>query len=156
MVRLGRRLISGLLGLAFVLALPLTSATVARAGGYKHGHHGYGIHGGYNYGHYGYRRYRYRGHHGYHDYYGVAAVVVGGLLIAHLLSRPSYRSPPRQTTSTITRVTPVPAGLGNCKPTTGVRAMNGRRALLSGTWCSDRQGRGYILNDSVRFLQYLN
>ena len=45
---------------------------------------------------------------------------------------------------------------GNCRPTTGERLIDGRRALMSGTWCADQYGRGYILRDSIRFERFLN
>ena len=33
---------------------------------------------------------------------------------------------------------------------------NGRPARFAGTLCTDPAGRGYVVNDSVRFLMYLN
>jgi hypothetical protein len=167
---LPRYLTFGLVGLILSLGLAVASAAPAAAGGYKHGGHGH--HGfGYGYGHrYGHRRrhhgYRFR-HHGYHHGYrpglhfgyhghGSGAVagalaVLGGLLVLDVLSRPPAYQP-----APYAPVAAEPLRLGNCKPTTGERIIDGRRALMRGTWCTDQYGRGHILSDSVRFAGFLD
>ncbi len=132
-----------LIGLALAIALPLTSATAAWAGGgYGHrGHHGggvrYGVHGGI---------------HG--DFWTGAAVVLGGLVILQLLQHAHENDHARRPSRAV--APSPPPGLGNCQPTTGRRTIGGRLALMRGTWCTDQTGRGYILRDSVRFVRYLN
>ncbi len=160
MPRLQRRLICGLVGLAVVLALPSTTAGPVLAEGYKGGHFGYGHGWGHSrrhFGHFGYRR----GHHpglrlSYQGHYAGLAAVVGGLVILDLLIRPARRRATQPAIQPNAAPPGRPLRLGNCKPTTGERMVDGRRALMRGTWCSDRHGRGYILNDSVRFVRYLN
>jgi hypothetical protein len=104
--------------------------------------------GGRGYGH----GYRHHGHHHGHVGAGVA-LFLGGLVVGHLLTR-NYDDPyyePRPV-----RVAPPPIELGNCRPTTGETVIDGRSALMSGTWCTDQYGRGYVLDDSVRFERYLD
>ena len=140
MTRLQRRLICGLVGLAVVLALPSTTAGPALAGGYKGGHFGHGWgHSRRHFGHYGHRR----GHRpglrlSYHGHYLGLAAVVGGLVILDLLTRRPVAAPPRSAVRLAAAPPGRPLRLGNCKPTTGERIVNGRRALMRGTWCSDR------------------
>ncbi len=165
MSRLQRRLIFGFLGLAVVLALPSTIAGPALAGGYKGGHfgHGYG-HSRRHFGHFGRHRGRFGHHRGhrsgvhlrFHGHYLGLAAVVGGLVVLDLLTRSPVAAAPRPAARPVAAPPGPPLRLGNCKPTTGERIVDGRRALMRGTWCSDRHGRGYILNDSVRFVRYLD
>jgi hypothetical protein len=158
MPRLQRRLICGFVGLAVVLALPSTTVGPAMAGGYTGGHYGHGWgHSRRHFGHFGYRR----GHRpglrlSYRGQFAGLAAVVGGLVILDLLTRPPIAALPRAAVQPAAAPPGRPLRLGNCKPTTGERMVDGRRALMRGTWCSDRHGRGYILNDSVRFVRYLN
>ena len=114
----------------------LTIASAAQAGGYG----------------YGYR------HHGHHRHGGHGALVVGalfgGLVLGHLLSRPA--GPRYQTYAPVSRVYGPPPGLGGCQRTTGTAYRNGRLAQFSGTMCFDQAGNGYVLNNSTRFLGYLD
>ena len=129
--------------MALILALQAAPIAGALADGGRHGWYGRG----YNH------HYRHRHGHGHDAAVGVV-VFLGGMLLGHLLTRsyePYYREPIRSGPQW-----GPPRGLGNCTPTTGEGVVNGRRALLSGTWCTDRYGRGYILQDSVRFVRYLN
>ncbi|MDP6705154.1 MAG: hypothetical protein QF893_02330 [Alphaproteobacteria bacterium] len=170
MHRFPRYLTVGLVGLILSLGLAVASAAPATAGGYKHrghGHHGFGYGYGHRYGHrrrhHGYR-FRHHGyphghrsgvHFGYHGHGGGAVAgalaVLGGLLVLDVLSRPPAYAPPRYAPAAAE-----PLRLGNCKPTTGERIIDGRRALMHGTWCTDQYGRGHILNDSVRFAGFLD
>ncbi len=148
---------------AAVAALGLMLAMTPTA---EAGHRGHGVHGGSVFkGHFGKHRRHGRFRHGRHRHrrgYSSGAIVVGailgGLVIGHLLTRPYPRDYASQRTA---RVGPVPAappaGLGDCKPTTGTqRTASGRTALMAGTWCTDAAGRGFIVNDSVRFIGYLD
>lgn len=137
--RLGWR---GALCLALALGLQTAAVGTARADGGWYGQRHYYRHGHRNYGH----------HRGDSDLAVGLAIVVGGLvvgtLLAHSLAEPPPAYPLRATAAE-------PLRLGNCKPTTGRQIINGRWALLRGTWCTDQYGRGYILDDSVRFVRYL-
>jgi hypothetical protein len=115
-------------------------------------HYGYKRHGGsyYRYGgrySHQYKRHRrggyYYGYGGYYGYYALGALA-GGIVIGSLLSRPryAYRSPPPK--------------LGNCVQTTGTRAEYGRLAEYGGTMCYDRYNRPHVLENSVRFIRFLN
>lgn len=129
-----RRLAVLLVALAF-----LGASMPAAAGGWR-GHHG---------GHHGH--FKFHGH-GHGD--GAAFLVgglIGGLILGHLLTRPAYYEPaPRVVYS------PPPLDFTNCVETTGTGFRDGRRTLYSGVLCTDRYGRSYIRNDSIRFLGYLD
>ncbi len=144
---------------ALSLMLAMTPPTEA-------GHRGHGVHGGVvfkgsfgKHRRHGHRRHGRRGkRRGFSSGAIVAGAILGGLVIGHLLTRPYPRDYASRRPA---RVGPVPAappaGLGNCKPTTGTqRTASGRTALMAGTWCTDAAGRGFILNDSVRFVRYLD
>ena len=150
---------------ALLLGLALAAATPASAGHRGHTSHGAifvkGHYGQYNHrgGHNRFRRPHRRRHgHGHHGHgYAVAGVILGSLAIAFLLTRPYPRDDDRPAPARASRVPTPPAGLSNCRPTTGTRpTADGRSILMRGTWCTDAQGRGYILNDSVRFDRYLD
>jgi len=159
-----RRFIAALAAAALLLsAMPV----YAGGGGWRHGHGYSRYHGGYtvyrysDYGHHKYKPY-YKSHRRYggsyrHRYYrkrhhdhDVAFALLGGLLggvvIGSVLSQPRYVAPPAY----------VPPRFTHCLPTTGVRYQYGRQALFGGTMCYDRYGRGFIQNDSVHFLYYLD
>ncbi len=154
-----RRIIAALAGVAL-----LASSVPAYAGGHggKHRgaysmsgkHYGHKRHGGsyYRYGgrySHQYKRHRrggyyYRyGHGGHYGYYALGALA-GGIVIGSLLSRPryAYRNPQPK--------------LGNCVRTTGSRVEYGRLAEYGGTMCYDRYNRPHVLENSVRFIRYLN
>ena len=117
-------------------------ASPAGAGGWgKYGHHGGHYYGG--------------GVHFKHHSHGDAALyvvggLIGGLLLGHLLSQPRYRTPYPQVT--YSRVDPQ---FTHCRETTGTAYRGGRKALFGGTLCYDRAGRSYIVNESVRFIGYV-
>lgn len=142
MANRARRWTSGLAALVLVAGLQAASLGPARADGWRGGHNWHGRSFGYHHRHYG---------HHHHDGAGVA-VLVGGIVLGSLLVA-SLASPPRRVA---TPVAAAPIRLGNCKPTTGETIINGRRAQMRGTWCTDQYGRGYILDDSVRFDRYLD
>jgi len=138
----------GALSLALALAIQVAATMPGQADEGWHGRYGYDYRG---HGHRHAPRHRQHGHyHGGGDAAAAVAVVLGGVLIAtllaHSLAEPQPEAPPLAE----------PLRLGDCKPTTGRRLIDGRWALLRGTWCSDQYGRGYILNDSVRFVRYLD
>ncbi len=143
-------------------APPAFAGTRYRNHGFGHGYSSYGGHYyqyrpyyRYGYGHhYTYRRHGY-GHVGFYGH-GDAAVVLGVLagavVLGALLSQPSPApayapAVPRSSSG---------APLGNCLQTTGTGTWNGRPARFAGTLCTDPAGRSYVVNDSVRFLMYLN
>ncbi len=170
-----RRIIAALAGVAL-----LASSVPAYAGGHggKHQgaytisgkHYGYKRHGGsyykyggryshqykrhrrggyyYGYGHRGYYGYK-RKHYDY-GYYALGAFA-GGIVIGSLLTQPRYA----YTTPTYVYNSPQPK-LGNCVQTTGTRVEYGRLAEYGGTMCYDRYNRPYVLENSVRFIRYLN
>lgn len=154
-----RKLIAALAAAAMLLA---TLPAYAGGGAWRYGHGYSGHHGGYTvfrysgHRHYGYRPYRGHGHYRYR-YYGrhhdgdVVVALLGGLLggvvIGSVLSQPRYAPPPAAY---------LPPRFTHCVPTTGVRILNGREALYGGTMCYDRNGTGFIQNDSVHFLYYLD
>ena len=51
---------------------------------------------------------------------------------------------------------PPPRARYDCKPTTGTGWAGGRPALYGGTFCYDRNGRGYVVGGSEYFIGYLN
>ncbi len=142
-------------------AAPAFAGTRYKNHGFGHGYSYYGGHYykyrpyyRYGYGrHYGYRRHGY-GHIGFYGH-GDAAVVLGVLagavVLGALLSqpRPVYARP------AVLR-SPSGAALGNCVQTLGTGTWNGRPARFAGTLCTDPAGQAYVVNDSVRFLMYLN
>ncbi len=125
--------------------------------GYSHyGGHYYKYRPYYRYG-YGHR-YKYRRHgYGHTGFYGhgdaavVLGVLAGAVVLGALLSQPR----PVSARPAVLR-SPSGAALGNCLATTGTGIWNGRPARFAGTLCTDPAGRGYVVNDSVRFLMYLN
>ncbi len=124
---------------AFFAAAVFASPAVAGGWG-KYGHHG-GYYGG--------------GVHYRHHSHGDAALyvvggLVGGLLLGHLLTRPRYRAPYPQVT--YTRVEPQ---FTHCRETTGTGYRGGRKALFGGTLCYDQARRAHIVNESVRFIGYV-
>jgi hypothetical protein len=151
--------------LAAVALLVTAVAPPAFAGSrYKHRGfgHGYSYFGGHSYKYRPYYRHGYGRHYGYrrHGYgyvrlHGDGAVVFGALagavVLGALLSQP--RPAPAQ--PAVLR-SPSGAALGNCVQTMGTGTWNGRPARFAGTLCTDPAGRGYVVNDSVRFLMYLN
>jgi len=146
-----RKLIAALAAAAMLLA---TLPAYAGGSAWRYGHGYSGHHGGYTvfrysgHRHYGYRPYRGYGHH--HDGDVVVALLgglLGGVVIGSVLSQPSYAPPPAAY---------VPPRFTHCVPTTGVRYLNGREALYGGTMCYDGNGTGFIQNDSVHFLYYLD
>ena len=46
--------------------------------------------------------------------------------------------------------------LDNCVQTKGTRVEYGRLAEYGGTMCYDRYNRPHVLENSVRFIRYLN
>ena len=151
---------------ALLLGFALAAATPASAGHRGHGGHGgsivkghygqYSHRGGHNRYRRPYRRRHNRGH-GHGHGYAVTGAILGGLVIAYLLTRPYPRDDDRPAPARASWTPRPPAGLSNCRPTTGTRpSADGRTVLMRGTWCTDAQGRGYILNDSVRFDRYLD
>ncbi len=154
---------------AVLAAAALLATTVASPAfaGYRYKHSGYYGHGGnyykyrpyyrYGYGrHYGYRRHGY-GHVGIHgDAAVVVGVLAGAVVLGALLSqpRPVYARPAPAGPAVLR--SPSGAPLGNCAQTTGTGTWNGRPARFAGTLCSDPVGQNYVVNDSVRFLMYLN
>lgn len=135
--------------LALGLQTAVSGTAWAERGWYRH--HGVSAHGHGHFKHRGARHHRH--HHGGSDVAVGAAIVLGGLLVGALLARSWADPPPAYPVASPVTRSPV---LGNCKPTTGRQLINGRWALLRGTWCTDQYGRGYILNDSVRFVRYLD
>ena len=146
-------------------ALLVTAAAPPAFAGTRYKHSGYQGHGGhyykyrpyhrYGYGrHYKYRRHGY-GHIGFHGH-GDAAVVLGVLAGAVVLG--ALLSQPRPAPAYAPAVPRSPSGapLGNCLATTGTGTWNGRPARFAGSLCTDPAGRSYVVNDSVRFLMYLN
>jgi hypothetical protein len=136
----------------------LASSVPAYAGGYGGKHRGtYSVPGK----HYGYKRhggnyYKYGGHYGHkrkhHDYgYYALGALVGGIVIGSLLSQSRYA----YSTPTYAYNNPQPI-LGNCVQTTGTRVEYGRLAEYGGTMCYDRYNRPHVLENSVRFVRYLN
>ena len=149
--------------LAATALLVTAAAPPAFAGaGYRHHGfgHGYSYYGGHYYKHRPYYRYGYGyGHIGFHGH-GDAAVVLGVLagavVLGALLSRPRpVFARPAFARPAVLR-SPSGAALGNCAQTMGTGTWNGRPARFAGTLCTDPAGRGYVVNDSVRFLMYLN
>ncbi len=152
-----RRIIAALAGVAL-----LASSVPAYAGGHGGKHRGaYSMSGK----HYGYKRHRrggyyyrygYGGYYGYkrkhydYGYYALGALA-GGIVIGSLLSRPRYA----YSTPTYAYHSPPPK-LGNCVQTTGTRVEYGRLAEYGGTMCYDRYNRPYVLENSVRFIRFLN
>ena len=147
-------------------AAPAFAGTRYKNHGFGHGYSYYGGHYykyrpyyRYGYGrHYGYRRHGY-GHIGFYGH-GDAAVVLGVLAGAVVLG--ALLSPPRPVFARPAFARPAvlhsPSGaaLGNCAQTMGTGTWNGRPARFAGTLCTDPAGRSYVVNDSVRFLMYLN
>jgi len=139
-----------------------TLPAYAGGGGWRYGHGHSEFHGGYTvyrysgYGHHRYKPYqRYGGHYRYrsyghhHDDVAIALLggLVGGVVIGSVLAQPRYAPPP---------LAYAPQNFTHCLPTTGVRYLYGRQALYGGTMCYDRYGTGFIQNDSVHFLYYLD
>ena len=161
-----RRIIAALAGVAL-----LASSVPAYAGGHggKHRsaysmsgkHYGYKRHGGsyYRYGgrySHQYKRHRRGGYYygyGYGGHYGYYALgaLAGGIVIGGLLSQPRYA----YSTPTYVYNSPQPK-LGNCVQTTGTRVEYGRLAEYGGTMCYDHYNRPHVLENSVRFIRYLN
>ncbi len=150
-------------------ALLVSAAAPPAFAGTRYKHSGYQGHGGHyyqqrSYYRYGYgHRYNYRRHghghiglHGHGDAAVVLGVLAGGLLLGALLSQP--RPAPARPAFARPAVVRSPSGaaLGNCVQTMGTGIWNGRPARFAGTLCTDPAGRGYVVNDSVRFLMYLN
>ena len=148
-------------------ALLITAAAPSAFAGTGYRHYGYYGHGGhyynyrpyyrYGYGHhYKYRRYGY-GHIGVHGDAAVElGVLAGAVVLGALLSRPPpVFARPAFARPAVLR-SPSGAALGNCVQTLGTGTWNGRPARFAGTRCTDPAGRGYVVNDSVRFLMYLN
>ncbi len=146
-------------------ALLVSAAAPPAFAGTRYRHYGYYGHGGhyynyrpyyrYGYGHhYRYRRHGY-GHIGFYGH-GDAAVVLGVLAGAVVLG--ALLSQPRPAPAYAPAVPRSPSGapLGNCLATTGTGTWNGRPARFAGTLCTDPAGQAYVVNDSVRFLMYLN
>ncbi len=152
-----RRIIAALAGVAL-----LASSVPVYAGGHGGKHRGvYSMSGK----HYGYKRHRrggyyygygYGGYYGYkrkhydYGYYALGAFA-GGIVIGSLLTQPRYA----YTTPTYVYNSPQPK-LGNCVQTTGTRVEYSRLAEYGGTMCYDRYNRPYVLENSVRFIRYLN
>ncbi len=135
-------------------ALLATAAAPPALAGYGHRYQGYRAYGGYYYQH---RPYYRRGHIGFHgDAAVVLGVLAGAIVLGALLSRP--RPAPARPAFARPAVLRSPSGaaLGNCVQTMGTGTWNGRPARFAGTLCTDPAGRGYVVNDSVRFLMYLN
>ncbi len=143
-----RRLIAALAGVAL-----LASSVPAYAGGHGGKHRGaYSMSGK----HYGYKRHRRGGYYygyGYGGHYGYYALgaLAGGIVIGSLLSQPRYA----YSTPTYAYHSPQPI-LGNCVQTTGTRVEYGRLAEYGGTMCYDGYNRPHVLQNSVRFIRYLN
>ena len=150
-------------------ALLVTAAAPPVFAGYRYKHHGYRAYGGHYYNYRPYYRYGYGSHYGYrgHGYghvgfygHGDAAVVfgvlAGAVVLGALLSqpRPVYARPAPARAAVLR--SPSGAALGNCVQTMGTGTWNGRPARFAGTLCSDPAGQNYVVNDSVRFLMYLN
>jgi hypothetical protein len=163
--------LTAVLAAAALLAIAVASPALA---GYRYKHSGYYGHGGnyynyrpyyrYGYGrHYGYRRhgYGYSGFYGHGDAAVVVGVLAGAVVLGALLSqpRPVYASPvyarPAPVRAAVFR-SPSGAALGNCVETLGTGTWNGRPARFAGTRCTDAAGQAYVIDDSVRFLMYLN
>ncbi|MFQ5774179.1 MAG: hypothetical protein ACE5GS_06665 [Kiloniellaceae bacterium] len=125
---------------ALAAAALLAATAPAFADGYGHGHYGH-------YGHYGH------GHrHGHHGHgYAVLGALVGGIVLGHLLTRPSYYAAP------VYYAPPAPPRpvFTHCLPTTGVGYVAGRPAEFGGTMCYDQYRRGYIVPGSTYFIRYL-
>ncbi len=160
-----KKLIAALAAAALLVsaaAPPAFAGTRYRHHGFGHGYSYYGGHYyqyrpyyRYGYGHhYTYRRHGY-GHVGFYGH-GDAAVVLGVLAGAVVLG--ALLSQPRPAPAYAPAVPRSPSGavLGNCVQTMGTGTWNGRPARFAGTLCTDPAGRGYVVNDSVRFLMYLN
>ena len=156
-------IVKKLIAVLAAAALLATAAAPSAFAGYRYKNHGYYGHGGYSYSYRPYYRYGY-GHgygHGYgYGYYGhghgdaavVVGVLAGAVVLGALLSqpRPVYAYAPAVPRS------PSGAALGNCVQTLGTGTWNGRPARFAGTRCTDAAGQAYVVNDSVRFLMYLN
>ncbi len=150
-------------------ALLVTAAAPPAFAGTRYKHSGYQGHGGHYYKYrpyyrYGYGRpYKYRRHgyghigfHGHGDAAVVLGVLAGAVVLGALLSQP-HPAPARPAfarPAVLRR--PAGAALGNCVQTMGTGTWNGRPARFAGTLCTHPAGRGYVVNDSVRFLMYLN
>ncbi|MCH9000222.1 MAG: hypothetical protein IID48_18445 [Proteobacteria bacterium] len=158
-----KKLVAVLAAAAFLVtavAPPAFAGTRYRHSGSGHGYSYYGGHSykyrpyyRHGYGrHYGYRRHGY-GHIGFH---GDGAVVFGALAGAVVLG--ALLSQPRPAPAYAPAVPRSPSGaaLGNCVQTLGTGTWNGRPARFAGTRCTDAAGQAYVVNDSVRFLMYLN
>lgn len=148
-------------------ALLVTAAVPSVVAGTRYGHAGYSGHGGHYYNYRPYYRYGYGSHYRYrrHGYgrvgiHGDAAVVVGVLagavVLGALLSqpRPVYVRPAPVRPAVFR--SPAGAALGNCVETLGTGTWNGRPARFAGTRCTDPAGQAYVIDDSVRFVMYLN
>ncbi len=148
-------------------ALLVTAAAPSAFAGTRYRHSGYYGHGGHYYNYrpyyrYGYgRHYKYRRHgYGHIGFHGDAAVVLGVLAGAVVLG--ALLSPPRPVFARPVFARPAvlrsPSGaaLGNCVQTMGTGTWNGRPARFAGTRCTDPAEQAYVINDSVRFLMYLN
>ncbi len=138
-------------------ALLVSVAAPSAFAGTRYRHYGYYGHGGHYYNYRQYYRYGYGRHYGYRYYgHGDAAVVLGVLAGAVVLG--TLLSQPRPAPAYAPAVPRSPSGaaLGNCAQTTGTGTWNGRPARFAGTLCTDPAGQAYVVNDSVRFLMYLN
>lgn len=97
-------------------------------------------------GSYRHRHYRKRHHRDDDVAFALLGGLLGGVVIGSVLAQPRYAPPPAY----------APPRFTHCVPTTGVRYQYGREALYGGTMCYDHYGRGFIRNDSVHFLYYLD
>ncbi len=157
-----KKLVAALAAAAFLV----TAAAPPAFAGTRFRHSGYNADGGHYYQHRPYRRQGRIGRHGQ----GNAAVVLGALAGAVVLG--ALLSQPRPVSARPAFARPAPAGaafahpavlrspsgaaLGDCVQTIGTGTWNGRPARFAGTLCTDPAGRAYVVNDSVRFLMYLN
>ncbi len=147
-------------------APPVFAGTRYKQHGFGHGYSYYGGHYykyrpyyRYGYGHqYKYRRHGHGGigFRGHGDAAVVLGVLAGAVVLGALLSQPRPVSAHPAFARPAVLRSPSGAALGNCVQTMGTGTWNGRPARFAGTLCTDPAGRGYVVNDSVRFLMYLN
>ena len=162
-----KKLVAVLAAAAFLVtavAPPAFAGTRYRHSGSGHGYSYYGGHYykyrpyyRHGYGrHYGYRRHGY----GYVRLHGDGAVVfgvlAGAVVLGALLSQPRPVSARPASARPAVLRSPSGAALGDCVQTLGTGTWNGRPARFAGTRCTDAAGQAYVVNDSVRFLMYLN
>ena len=138
-------------------ALLVSAAAPSAFAGTRYRHYGYSGYGGHYYNYRPYYRYGYGRHYGYRYYgHGDAAVVLGVLAGAVVLGALLSQPKPAPAYAPAVPRSPSGAVLGNCAQTTGTGTWNGRPARFAGTLCTDPAGQAYVVNDSVRFLNYLN